>query len=81
MRDKTGVLDYGFVAALDGDNLTNITKVSQDRYGYIRGIKRLEIKGFTQKAKEWSGLRYNGYDLEKLEHIKLSDLLNKEQTK
>jgi len=75
MRDETGVYDCGFVASFMGDNLTNITRITRERYDYITGYKRLEIMGFTQKSKKWSSLFYQGYDLEKLVSVKLSDVV------
>jgi len=75
MRDETGVFDYGFAAALESNQLTSITRIDFDRYLYIQGYKKLEIMGFTPKAKKWSILSYRGYDLEQLEHMKLSDLI------
>ena len=74
-RGKDGIYDYGFAAVFDGDGLTNITRIADEKYKYIEGYKSLEIKGFTAKAKECSSLFYNGCDLEKLEHIRLSDFV------
>jgi len=78
MRDKTyGVLDYGFVAALENDHLINITKITRERHSYIRDYKHLELMGFTPKAKQWSSFKH--VSLEQLEHVKLSDLISKEE--
>ncbi|MCL2547389.1 MAG: hypothetical protein FWE06_09470 [Oscillospiraceae bacterium] len=75
MRGESGVIDYGFAAALNGDDLANITRLADDQYYYVLGYKSLEIMGFTLLAKECSSLPYDGYDLENIEHIKLCDLI------
>jgi len=79
MRNKEGVFDYGFAAALENDQLTYVTRINFDRHLYILGYKKLEAMGFTPKAKQWSILRYKGCNLEQLEHVKLSDLICKEE--
>lgn len=72
---KKGVFDYGFVAELQEEKLINITKLTDEEYDYIRDFKHLELLGFTSKAKEWSGLKYDGYDLSNIESttVRLSD--------
>ncbi|MCL2298718.1 MAG: hypothetical protein FWC27_01050 [Firmicutes bacterium] len=80
MRDETGVFDYGFAAALEQERLTRVTKIAFDEYSHIQGYKRLELMGFTQKAKRWSIFHYSGYDMEQLGHVKLSDLICKEES-
>jgi hypothetical protein len=58
--------DY-FIAELNGNKLINIRKLSDDKYFFITGVKSLELFGFTEKAKEWSALKYSGYDLSNIE--------------
>jgi len=74
MREQSDV--FGFAAVFNGDGLSNITTLTYEKYLYILGYRNLERMGFTQKAKKWSVLFSNGYDLEKLEHIKISDVIN-----
>ncbi len=78
MRGNHGVFDYGFVAELHNEKLINITKLTDEKYDFIRGYKHLELSGFTSKAKEWSGLKYSGYDLSNIESttVRLSDYIN-----
>ena len=80
MRDETGIYDYGFVAYLENDALSCITRIPKKKHDYVRAYKILELNGFTPKAKSiWSGLpgyewtNLAGSDL--LEHIKLSDII------
>ncbi|NFT91030.1 hypothetical protein FDF86_01180 [Clostridium botulinum] len=79
MRDDSGSFNYGFVSSFTNDELINITKISNEQYEYISGFKSLEIFGFTSKAKEWSNLKYKGYNLDNIEenHLYISDYLTK----
>lgn len=78
MRGNDYKYDYGFVAELRNEKLVNITKLSFEKYKYIRGYKSLELSGFTAKSKEWSSLKYDGYDLSNIESttIHLSDFIS-----
>lgn len=77
-RKPDSTLPNKFIAQLYGNKLTNIRKLSDDKYDFITGFKGLEIFGFTEKAKEWSILKYRGYDLSNIEQTKvcLSDELD-----
>lgn len=71
IRGSEGVIEYGFVSAFVEDKLEKITRLTDEEYEYIQGYKALEIMGFTEKAKEWSGLKYDGYNLENIEQKEL----------
>ena len=81
-KEKQSHMDC-FVAAFEDSGLKNITEITPEKYEYALGYKRLEIMGFTEKAKKWSIFSYKSparatdkaYDLEKLEHIMLSDMV------
>lgn len=77
MRDDSGSFDYGFVSEFINDELINFAKITDEQYEYIKGFKSLEIYGFTAKAKEWSDLKYKGYNLDNIEEnqINISDYL------
>lgn len=77
MRNDSGSFHYGFVSSFTNDELINITKISNEQYEYISGFKSLELAGFTSKAKEWSNLKYKGYNLDTIEqnHLYISDYL------
>lgn len=81
MRGKLGVFEYGFVAVLENDVLSDITQISDEEYGDILAYKSMELYGFTPEAKGvWSSLP--GYewadttDSDELEHSKLSDFMS-----
>jgi len=77
IRGHAGTLNHRFVAQLQNEMLINITKITEEEYDFIEGYKHLEIMGFTSKAKEWSGLKYSGYNLSQIESKKvfLSDYI------
>jgi len=85
-RGNTGESNCCFIAVFEDNRLMNITEISDEKFDYIRDFKRLEMMGFTKKAREWSGLAYRGYDLdnidfEKLKHTKLSDIIYEQYKK
>ncbi|MGM9636739.1 MAG: hypothetical protein ACI3YK_02000 [Eubacteriales bacterium] len=61
-----------FVARLCDDELSDCVSISENEYMYYHGYKSLEFSGFTEKAKEWSAFRYDGYDLRNIEMRKHS---------
>ena len=63
-----------FVSVFEKDSLLNITKLTLEKFDYICAYKRLEIMGFTRKAKDYTFLP-KGYDLENLEQVRLSDII------
>ena len=66
-----------FIAQLEDDKLTDIVNIPYDEYEYLEGYKELECKGFTPKAKEWSSLKYDGYDTTDIEtkNFRLADYI------
>lgn len=75
-RNEKGMASEFFVAKLTDDLLSNIYYISYETYLYYIGYKKLELMGFTDKSKEWSSLKYHGYDLSHIEEEKhpLADL-------
>lgn len=69
--------EYCFVARLRDEELTDITKLAGEKYQVIRDFKLLELRGFTAKSKEWSGLNYEGFDLSDAETltVRLTDYI------
>ena len=65
LRGKPKIRYY--VANLTGDRIGEAREISQQIFEYYRDYLHLADMGFTQKAKEWSGLRYQGYDLSAIE--------------
>ena len=66
-----------FVAQLENDILINKTYISESEYDFLYGYKSLECNGFTQKSKDWSSLKYDGYDTSDIEKekIRLADYI------
>ncbi len=54
MRNNNGVLDYGFVAKFEDNQIKDITAISGNEYKFYYWYKHLKIMGFTEKAYEWS---------------------------
>ena len=67
MRDANRVIDHGFVAEFENNQIKNITAISEKEYDFYRSYKHLEIMGFSKKAYEWS---YMDCELEKLKSMK-----------
>ncbi len=70
LRGKEGVLRCGFVAKLVNDRLEGLIEIPENVYDYYSNFKSLELNGFTGKAKQWSGFKYQGVDMTGLENIK-----------
>lgn len=77
MRDDEGIYHQPFVAQLENDKIINKTNISHNEYEYLHGYKSLESYGFTEEKKEWSSLKYDGYDLTDIEkkNIRLADYI------
>lgn len=71
MRDDEGIYHQPFVAQIENDEIVNKTNISHDEYKYLHEYKSLEGYGFTKNAKEYSSLKYDGYDLTDIEKKKL----------
>ena len=63
MRNANHVIDHGFVAEFEDNQIKNITAISESEYDFYRSYKHLEIMGFSKKAYEWS---YMNCELDKL---------------
>lgn len=61
--------DKYFVSKFDGEKLVDIQYITENEYDYYSGYKHLELSGFTDKAKEWSALKYMGIDLKDAENV------------
>jgi hypothetical protein len=70
-RNYDGIKSINFIAEFNGDKLLNERKLSNEKFDFITGYKSLELFGFTPKAKEWSSLKYLGYDLSNIEAVKV----------
>ena len=52
-----------YVAKLIGEEIRDPFEIAEKLFYFYRYYLDLAAMGFTKKAKEWSGLRYAGYDL------------------
>ncbi len=65
--DACGVLCNYFTAVLKENAPNDVRPVSETDADLCRGFVGLRDRGFTKKAKQWSGLYYSGYDLNGIE--------------
>ncbi len=70
-RKSDSTIPNKFIGELSGNKLINLRELSDDKYDFINGYKSLQLFGFTEKAKEWSSLKYRGYDLSDIELTKV----------
>ena len=77
IRDDNGIFHQPFVTQLENDKLINKTYISNSEYDYLESYKKIERDGFTPKSKEWSSLKYDGYDLTDIEtkNFRLADYI------
>ena len=62
---------YYFIAKLGADGLEDVRCISEEEHDFYRDFKHLELTGFTQKAKEWSGFRFRNIDTTGMENRRL----------
>ncbi len=72
IRGEDGVMKDGFVAKLGKQGLNEIRTIHDDRYKNVYNFylyfKDLELSGFTEKSKNWSGLQYMNVDMTGIEN-------------
>lgn len=73
VRGDDRVLQNGFIAEFENNQIKNITAIPENEYRFYRSYKHLEIMGFSEKAYEWS---YMDYELDELKSMNrtLADL-------
>lgn len=70
LRNEDGVMSDGFVSKFNDNGLEDMCVIPEKEYDYYRNFKRLELVGFTEKAKEWSGFKYKNVDMKGMENKK-----------
>lgn len=70
MRGDEGVINGGFISLFTDKGLEDIRKISTKEYDFYHNFKSLELMGFTDKAKEWSGFKYENVDMTGMENKK-----------
>lgn len=73
-RDNQGLYRQGHIGALIDDQLVPLHSISQKSYDFLRSYKSLQRFGFTERAMEWSGLRYAGCTKDEMETFRDMDL-------
>lgn len=62
-RGEEGVMTNGFVSKLDASGLAWPRVIPEEVFDFYWEFKSLELMGFTEKAKQWSGLKHkNGIE-------------------
>lgn len=57
MRGKSGVMEYGFIGKFTGNDVSDIRKIGNEEYEYVRAYKDWERMGYTQKALAWNSIK------------------------
>ena len=58
MRGKRGVMEYGFLGNFTGNDVSDIRKIGNEEYEYVRAYKGWERMGYTPKALAWNSIRH-----------------------
>lgn len=66
VRDNAGLFSRGYVGELKEDHIIDPQLLGEKAYDFLRSYKFLQTHGFTEKAMEWSPLRYAGYPMEEI---------------
>lgn len=56
-----------FIAILEGDALCDLYPISENESNFYHGYLNTAGMGYTKLSKEWSILKYEGYNLDKVE--------------
>lgn len=70
LRGDNGVFCSAFVAVLGENGLEEMRTVNSDEYEFHSDFKKLQMHGFTEKAKKWSGFTYKNIDMTGMENEK-----------
>ncbi len=71
-RNKNNIVYKYFVALIKDDKILDKKYISEKEFDLYLDFKELEYDGFTEKAKEWSSLKYDNCDASKMENQKYS---------
>lgn len=56
-----------FAVLIKHDTVIKTVSVTKNEFDLYSGFKDLQSSGFTEKSKEWSPLKYKGFDLTDIE--------------
>ena len=68
MRNADLIIEHGFVAEFEDNQIKNITAISKNEYDFYRSYKSLEMHGFTEKMHRWTYIDYELQDLKSMNH-------------
>lgn len=68
VRGDDGVLQNGFVAKFENQQINNMILLSEDEFNFFRSYKSLEMHGFTEKKHRWTYIDYELQDLKSMNH-------------
>lgn len=68
VRGDDGVLQNGFVAKFENQQINNMFLLSEDEFDFFRSYKSLEMHGFTEKKHRWTYIDYELQDLKSMNH-------------
>lgn len=66
-RREDRVMDAAFIARLGRSGLEDMRIITEEEFEFFTDFKRLEMQGFTEEAKQWSGFRYRNVDMTGME--------------
>ncbi len=66
-RNQAGIVDRYSAARIKDGKLEKKIYITEDELNLYSGFIDLRSKGFTEKAKTWSALKYQGYDVSQIE--------------
>ncbi len=66
-RREDRVMDAAFIARLGRSGLEDRRIITGEEFEFFTDFKRLEMHGFTEEAKQWSGFRYRNVDMTDME--------------
>lgn len=70
LRTEDEIGRCGFISEFDDYKLLQLYEIPEEEYDFYDEFKDLEIMGFTDKAKKWSGFAYEGKDITGIEDLK-----------
>ena len=68
VRGDDGVLQNGFIAKFENQQINNILPLTKEEFEFFRAYKSLESSGFTEKKYQWTYIDYELQELKSMNH-------------
>ena len=68
VRGDDGVLQNGFIAKFENQQINNILPLTKEEFEFFRDYKSLELSGFTEKKYQWTYIDYELQELKSMNH-------------